>query len=92
IITDFTRFRLTQNPSLIDLLMTSDPDLISSVEIADHVGISDHVHRMTVSLTIWTFMSTGIISLLHYINTLIKVSIFILTAESETNLGSVIIF
>ncbi|KAJ3617273.1 hypothetical protein MTP99_007367 [Tenebrio molitor] len=44
-----TRYRASQNPSLLDLLLTTDPQLISSVNIGPPVGISDHA---TVECTV----------------------------------------
>ncbi|KAJ3626512.1 hypothetical protein MTP99_017003 [Tenebrio molitor] len=44
-----TRYRASQNPSLLDLFLTTDPQLISSVNIGPPVGISDHA---TVECTV----------------------------------------
>ena len=43
IITDFTRFRHGQNPSLLDLLLVSDANIVQSVNMISPFGKSDHV-------------------------------------------------
>jgi hypothetical protein len=42
LISEPTRFRQNQQPSILDLLLTTDPDLISQVNVGDPIGISDH--------------------------------------------------
>lgn len=37
-----TRFRSSQTPSLLDLVIVSDKSLVSSLEIQNPIGISDH--------------------------------------------------
>ena len=41
-ITDFTRKRIGQNPSTLDLLLTNDESIISSIEHNAPLGKSDH--------------------------------------------------
>lgn len=38
-----TRFRQNQNPSILDLILTSDPDLISAINYDSPIGKSDHI-------------------------------------------------
>ena len=38
-----TRYRHGNNPSLLDLILTSDPDIVSSLEYRDPFGKCDHV-------------------------------------------------
>lgn len=42
LVTEFTRYRANQNPSLLDLILTTDENLISSITHLPPVGISDH--------------------------------------------------
>jgi hypothetical protein len=42
LVTAPTRFRTGQNPSLMDLILTNDVNLITSVEYCSPIGISDH--------------------------------------------------
>ena len=43
IISDFTRFRHGQNPSILDLLLVSDANIVQSVNMISPFGKSDHV-------------------------------------------------
>ena len=42
LITEPTRYRISQNPSLLDLLITSNPSSVTDIIIADPFGKSDH--------------------------------------------------
>ena len=42
LVTENTRFRSGQNPSLLDLVLVSDPNLVSSIEYLEPFGKSDH--------------------------------------------------
>lgn len=37
-----TRYRLSQTPSLIDLILTGDPNLLGEINQSPPIGISDH--------------------------------------------------
>jgi hypothetical protein len=37
-----TRYRTCQNPSLLDLILTTDENLVTSVKVSSPIGISDH--------------------------------------------------
>ena len=43
LITEPTRYRSGQEPSLLDLIMTSDDNLISNIDLKAPLGKSDHV-------------------------------------------------
>ena len=43
LVTEPTRFRTGNIPSLLDLIITSDPNIISDLKITDPFGKSDHV-------------------------------------------------
>lgn len=43
LITEPTRYRAGQVPSLLDLVLTNDPDLFSKIELLPPIGKSDHV-------------------------------------------------
>lgn len=47
LIEHFTRYRVNQNPSTLDLLLTTDSDLFSKIDIGAPIGKSDHVTIMT---------------------------------------------
>src|SRR5699024_8561194 len=38
-----TRFRLNQAPSLLDLILTNDDNLVTNIETAPLIGFSDHI-------------------------------------------------
>ena len=42
-VTELTRFRHGQNPSLLDLILTDEPDLIEKIEYMPPLGKSDHI-------------------------------------------------
>src|SRR5699024_9647006 len=42
LINEHTRYRNLQKPNILDLLLVTDPNLISKVEVGGPVGISDH--------------------------------------------------
>ena len=42
-IEEFTRFREGQTPSILDLVISSDPGIVSSIELQDPFGKSDHL-------------------------------------------------
>lgn len=42
-VTQPTRYRLNQEPSLLDLVFSNQPDLISNLKYSPPIGISDHV-------------------------------------------------
>ena len=42
-VTEHTRFRHGQNPSLLDLILTNQPDIMENVEYLAPIGKSDHV-------------------------------------------------
>lgn len=44
-----TRYRKNDKPSLIDLILVTDPDMISFVQILPPIGISDHVVILATS-------------------------------------------
>jgi endonuclease/exonuclease/phosphatase family metal-dependent hydrolase len=37
-----TRYRTCQNPSLLDLILTTDENLVTSVKVSSSIEISDH--------------------------------------------------
>lgn len=49
---EFTRFRLDQEPSLLDLVFTNEETMVDNIEFSSPIGKSDHV-----SIT-WTFHSS----------------------------------
>ena len=47
LVSQFTRFRLGQAPSLLDLILTTDPQLFSEINYLPNIGKSDHVVLLT---------------------------------------------
>lgn len=43
LISEPTRYRLNQTPSLLDLVLTNDTNLISNIEMLPPIGCSDHI-------------------------------------------------
>lgn len=43
LITEPTRYRQNNNPSLLDLILTNDEDLIANIDMLPPIGCSDHV-------------------------------------------------
>jgi hypothetical protein len=54
LISEPTRFRQNQQPSILDLLLTTDADLISQVTVGDPIGISDHC-RITFDIQVLVY-------------------------------------
>ncbi|KAJ3665857.1 hypothetical protein Zmor_001324 [Zophobas morio] len=59
-----TRYRAGQQPSTLDLIITSDDDLLANLEYLDPVGNSDHV-VLKVNMQICTFRRERTVSFLR---------------------------
>lgn len=64
IITDYTRYREGQQPSILDLLLTNDPNLLTPYEIGPPIGKSDHV---TVTFSMQFYVDSPIEKTLNHI-------------------------
>ena len=42
LVSEYTRYREGQNPSLLDLIISSDPDAVENIVVADSLGKRDH--------------------------------------------------